>query len=233
MQTRATLNRIDHKVFTIDWTYRSFHLHTSARTAQALDPLVAAQKAGLIATPGDIDTEGPTIAFEQLLVSNDCDKVLSDDEDDTSVPSSDEDFEIDFNALHSQQVSAQTDTKDYSYRSKGQQVKYAALLFAGDGHFILEGQIVPTGEGDDYTVPVMSKCIQDNMRDCHCKKDGFQVRIDGIQTGVLKKVFERIAAEHYDAETCKSLMLNAPTGTEYDIRRWIKEELAKVFFFSA
>ena len=252
----SVLNKIDHKVFQLDWTYKSWHLHTSAKTAAALDPLVAAQENGLIAAPGEIDTAGPTLSLDQIVLS-DGETVLSEDE--TSAASSDEAFEVDWNAIlrKNKQSTQSTGVRgscvkvagtkaarakarpckaargqhkpDHTlHRSKEKQLKYAAMLFAGDGHFLMAADIVPIGEADDYTVPVVSKSLADNMQQCHCKKTDLQVRIDGIQTGVLLKIFQRIAADHYDADTFQSLMTHIPSGSDYDIRQWIEQGLAKV-----
>jgi len=216
---RNEIQKIDHKAFSIDWTYKSWNLNLTKKLCSDMNPLINAQKNGLIPEHGKFTKLSQCKHKFQDIIDD-----ISDENDSTA---SETDNEINWAEIENKEEKM-TAPSPHSLHTVNQTFKYAALLIAGDGHLIIDGKLVPLGEGHDYTKPIMRSVVEENMQKCSPKKDKFHIRIDGVKTSVLTEVMEEMSLDYHDEKAGTNNMPHIPTGTDYDLRKWVTGKRCKV-----
>ncbi len=240
----SKLIQINHKIFGIDWTYQQWKMFYDPTIYNDLDPLnryFALKKKGYSLELDYDNKEENDFSYVRALNGN-----LYADEDQSDSESelpSDEwtenhcifdeweqnEYDLSLRGKKKEQKQQWIKLQDTKC-TENHSTQMCYLCITGDGHFPLIGELVPRGEANKYTKPILRNLIIQCMQNSIIKKTKFQIRIDGIKYHLLRDVFREIAEIFYNKERTECLMRHYPSKTDcfYDIQKWINDKCATV-----
>ncbi len=103
-------------------------------------------------------------------------------------------------------------------------IKTTLQVIATEASFILENDIVPTGEKHKHFLPSITTAIERNFKESTEELLFTQIRTDGCgnNSKTPKKVMQSLINKYYNPATGKSIMTSDCGRYYYDLTDWLK-----------